>query len=240
MTSPVKETPPPANPSAFGVVLTGEEAQVRNVYVASLPAAFTDAELMALFSPFGKIVSCKMFNNDDRPSSQGRAYGFVMFEQPEGADRAIEGLMGAVVGSQRIQVRRAKPPGSRAPPPGYTAQQAHPAHYGAAAVPMAMPPMMPPYGFAPYMVDPNTGMPVPMAMPPQPMMMMPAAVAPNMMMPMHAPWGYPHPGAPMMYQPMMGMAPVAPTAAGADQQLQPPQDRGQQQQQQPVYGQPLY
>ena len=93
------------------VSLNSPDAQNRNVYVASLPTSFTDDNLRDLFTPYGPIVSCKMFNNDGRPGSNGRAYGFVMYADEGSVQRAIDALVGAVVGSQRIQVRRAKPNG---------------------------------------------------------------------------------------------------------------------------------
>ncbi len=98
--------------SAHHVVsLNSPDAQNRNVYVASLPSNFSDDNLRDLFAPYGTIVSSKMFNNDGRPGSQGRAYGFVMFADEASVQRAIDALVGAVVGGQRIQVRRAKPTG---------------------------------------------------------------------------------------------------------------------------------
>jgi len=112
------------------VSLSTPDAQNRNVYVASLPNSFTDDNLRELFTPFGPIVSCKMFNNDGRPGSHGRAYGFVMFAEEASVQRAIDALVGAVVGSQRIQVRRAKQnvrgpsqPGSTNPTPMSSATQ---------------------------------------------------------------------------------------------------------------------
>lgn len=90
------------------IALSSPDAQNRNVYVASLPSTFSDDDLRGLFTPYGPIQSCKMFNNDGKASSQGRAYGFVMYAEEASVQRAIDALVGAVVGTQRIQVRRAK------------------------------------------------------------------------------------------------------------------------------------
>ena len=113
------------------VSLSTPDAQNRNIYVASLPNNFSDDNLRDLFLPFGGIVSSKMFNNDGRPGSHGRAYGFVMFAEEGSVQKAIDALVGAVVGSQRIQVRRAKPtargpsqPGSANPTPMNSSSQA--------------------------------------------------------------------------------------------------------------------
>jgi hypothetical protein len=114
------------------VSLNSPDAQNRNVYVASLPGNFGDENLRDLFTPYGTIVSSKMFNNDGRPNSHGRAYGFVMFADEGSVQKAIDSLVGAVVGSQRIQVRRAKPnsrgpsqPGSSTASPANSNSQAH-------------------------------------------------------------------------------------------------------------------
>jgi hypothetical protein len=75
----------------------------RNVYVAALPINFSEADLTALLSEFGKVKSCRMFNSGARVNDIGRAYGFALFEEPGSAERAVAALDGKPLGNARIQ-----------------------------------------------------------------------------------------------------------------------------------------
>lgn len=81
--------------------------QSHNLYVASLPHDFTDAELYALFSPFGPIVSTKTMCKKN-VGHESKGYGFVLFEKEEDAIVAQRNMIGYVVRGSKIQVRRAK------------------------------------------------------------------------------------------------------------------------------------
>eukprot|EP00672_Neobodo_designis_P022603 CAMPEP_0174827772 /NCGR_PEP_ID=MMETSP1114-20130205/920_1 /TAXON_ID=312471 /ORGANISM="Neobodo designis, Strain CCAP 1951/1" /LENGTH=348 /DNA_ID=CAMNT_0016061449 /DNA_START=743 /DNA_END=1785 /DNA_ORIENTATION=+ len=75
----------------------------RNVYVAALPLSFTETDLTALLSEFGKVKSCRMFNTGARVAEIGRAYGFALFEDSTSAERAVAALDGKPLGNARIQ-----------------------------------------------------------------------------------------------------------------------------------------
>jgi len=75
----------------------------RNVYVAALPLSFTETDLTALLSEFGKVKSCRMFNTGARVAEIGRAYGFGLFEESGAAERAVAGLDGKPLGNGRLQ-----------------------------------------------------------------------------------------------------------------------------------------
>jgi len=77
--------------------------RLRNVYVGALPLSFTDADLTALLSEFGKVKSCRMFNTGARVAEIGRAYGFALFEDSTSAERAVAALDGKPLGNARIQ-----------------------------------------------------------------------------------------------------------------------------------------
>ncbi|KAJ3158487.1 Polyadenylate-binding protein 4 [Geranomyces michiganensis] len=63
----------------------------RNLYVKNLPDPFTNSDLFDLFRRFGRIASARVML-DDRGVSKG--FGFVSFDSPEMAARAIAELNG--------------------------------------------------------------------------------------------------------------------------------------------------
>ncbi|RHW68265.1 RNA-binding protein [Trypanosoma brucei equiperdum] len=81
-----------------------------NVYVASLPLDFDDDQLFDLFSPYGRISSARIMRS--KGARQSRGYGFVLFRHASSAEKAIDSLVGYVIGGSRIQVRLAHPEAS--------------------------------------------------------------------------------------------------------------------------------
>jgi ELAV/HuD family splicing factor len=81
-----------------------------NVYVANLPLALTNAELDALFQPYGSIITSKILLDPD--NGIGRGVGFVRFDKYSQAETAIAALNGKqIVGSQLpLLVKFANPP----------------------------------------------------------------------------------------------------------------------------------
>ncbi|KAG5485994.1 hypothetical protein LSCM4_06700 [Leishmania orientalis] len=77
-----------------------------NLYVASLPEWFTDADLHELFKRFGPIVSAKVMCHKGTHHCKG--YGFVLFQRTDDAAVARSEMIGHVVGGNKIQVRRAR------------------------------------------------------------------------------------------------------------------------------------
>lgn len=77
-----------------------------NLYVASLPEWFTDADLHELFKRFGPIVSAKVMCHKGTHHCKG--YGFVLFQRSDDAAVARSEMIGHVVGGNKIQVRRAR------------------------------------------------------------------------------------------------------------------------------------
>jgi RNA recognition motif-containing protein len=77
-----------------------------NLYVASLPEWFTDADLYELFRRFGPILSAKVMCHKGTHHCKG--YGFVLFQRTDDAAAARSEMIGHVVGGNKIQVRRAR------------------------------------------------------------------------------------------------------------------------------------
>ncbi|KAH9586269.1 RNA recognition motif domain [Trypanosoma melophagium] len=78
----------------------------RNVYIASLPANYTDEELRALFSPYGKILSTALVR--DKNTGLCKGYAFVLMERYQDAYNAVIALQGHSIANVRVQVRLAR------------------------------------------------------------------------------------------------------------------------------------
>jgi len=69
-----------------------------NLYINNLDHFVTDADIRNLFSPFGNVISVKLFANN--------GYGFVSFDNPSAANAAITALNGlpSQKGTKRLEV----------------------------------------------------------------------------------------------------------------------------------------
>ncbi|XP_022196028.1 polyadenylate-binding protein 4-like [Nilaparvata lugens] len=73
----------------------GEKAkQFTNVYVKNFGEEFSDDMLREMFETYGRITSHRVMNKEDGKS---RGFGFVAFEDPEAAERAVDDLNGKEV-----------------------------------------------------------------------------------------------------------------------------------------------
>jgi len=61
-----------------------------NVFVKNFGEELDDEKLLNLFEPFGKVTSYVVMHDDG--SGKSRGYGFVAFERPEDAERAVQEL----------------------------------------------------------------------------------------------------------------------------------------------------
>jgi RNA recognition motif-containing protein len=77
------------------------------LYVGNLSKKVTDAELNALATPYGKIVSANVAT--ERSSGESKGFGFVEFTTADEARAAITGLNGREVNGQAIKVNESKP-----------------------------------------------------------------------------------------------------------------------------------
>ena len=64
-----------------------EKIKDHNVFVSKIPAEIKASELEEKFANYGEVKSLKISLNPDHTSRQ---YGFVCFQTPEGAQKAIE------------------------------------------------------------------------------------------------------------------------------------------------------
>ncbi len=89
-----------------------------NIYVGNLPYAITDAELRALFEPFGAVASVSIIK--DKFTNKSKGFGFVEMPTQSEAQAAISGLNGKDMGGRALTVNEARPKVDRhsGPPKG--------------------------------------------------------------------------------------------------------------------------
>lgn len=78
-----------------------------NLIVNYLPQAMTDNELYSMFITCGPLVSAKIMR--DRTSGYSYGYGFVQYQNPEDAVKALTTLSGLPVSNKRIKVSYSRP-----------------------------------------------------------------------------------------------------------------------------------
>ncbi|GLT93477.1 hypothetical protein SLE2022_112690 [Rubroshorea leprosula] len=86
-------------------MLPSPDAKYTNLYVKNLDPDITEENLRERFSEFGKIASLVMAKDDNGAS---RGCGFINFDSPDDARRAMEAMNGLQLGSKILYVARAQ------------------------------------------------------------------------------------------------------------------------------------
>lgn len=76
----------------------------KKIYVGNLPWSATDADIAALFNPYGEVISARVIT--DRDTGRSRGFGFVEMEQ-DSAMEAITALNGKDVGGRSLRINEA-------------------------------------------------------------------------------------------------------------------------------------
>ena len=71
-------------------------------FLTSPPLPFSSHQA-TLFSPFGNIISAKVFI--DKKTSESKGFGFVSYDHPGSAESAISAMNGFQIGSKRLKVQ---------------------------------------------------------------------------------------------------------------------------------------
>ncbi|TWW62213.1 RNA-binding motif, single-stranded-interacting protein 2 [Takifugu flavidus] len=99
MAPPSPNTNSSSNSSGGG----GEQLSKTNLYIRGLHPGTTDQDLVKLCQPYGKIVSTKAIL--DKTTNKCKGYGFVDFDSPAAAQKAVTALKSTGVQAQMAKVR---------------------------------------------------------------------------------------------------------------------------------------
>ncbi|XP_051879513.1 RNA-binding motif, single-stranded-interacting protein 1 isoform X3 [Pristis pectinata] len=84
-----------------------EQLSKTNLYIRGLPPGTTDQDLVKLCQPYGKIVSTKAIL--DKTTNKCKGYGFVDFDSPAAAQKAVATLKGNGVQAQMAKQQEQDP-----------------------------------------------------------------------------------------------------------------------------------
>jgi len=74
-----------------------------NLFIYHIPPEFGDQELSSAFSPFGNVISAKVFV--DKTTGASKCFGFVSYDSPEAAQAAINVMNGFQLSGKRLKVQ---------------------------------------------------------------------------------------------------------------------------------------
>jgi RNA recognition motif-containing protein len=77
-----------------------------NLLVRNIARTLTEAELLALFEPYGSVQSCALVMNKESGLSKG--FGFIEMPKVGEAKAAMLGLNGKDIGGSKLRVKKAE------------------------------------------------------------------------------------------------------------------------------------
>uniref|UniRef100_A0A8C5CBM5 RNA binding motif single stranded interacting protein 3 n=1 Tax=Gadus morhua TaxID=8049 RepID=A0A8C5CBM5_GADMO len=107
---PVPMAPPSPGTTGLGGGHGGglaEQLSKTNLYIRGLPPTTSDQDLIKLCQPYGKIVSTKAIL--DKNTNQCKGYGFVDFDSPAAAQKAVASLKASGVQAQMAKQQEQDP-----------------------------------------------------------------------------------------------------------------------------------
>ncbi|XP_069586118.1 RNA-binding motif, single-stranded-interacting protein 3 isoform X2 [Ranitomeya imitator] len=104
---PMAPPSPSTNSSNNSSNSGGEQLSKTNLYIRGLPPGTTDQDLIKLCQPYGKIVSTKAIL--DKNTNQCKGYGFVDFDSPAAAQKAVASLKATGVQAQMAKQQEQDP-----------------------------------------------------------------------------------------------------------------------------------
>ncbi|XP_062453465.1 RNA-binding motif, single-stranded-interacting protein 2 [Rhea pennata] len=99
--------PQPAPPSPSPVGGAADQLSKTNLYIRGLHPGTTDQDLVKLCQPYGKIVSTKAIL--DKTTNKCKGYGFVDFDSPTAAQKAVTALKASGVQAQMAKQQEQDP-----------------------------------------------------------------------------------------------------------------------------------
>jgi cold-inducible RNA-binding protein len=83
---------------------------MKNLFVGNMSFQTTEAELSALFKPFGTVTRIHLVM--DRETGRARGFAFVEMPNDDEAAKAIAALDGKELGGRNLKVNEARPKGA--------------------------------------------------------------------------------------------------------------------------------
>ncbi|KAK3512470.1 hypothetical protein QTP70_014374 [Hemibagrus guttatus] len=99
--------PPSPNSSSASSAGGGEQLSKTNLYIRGLHPGTTDQDLVKLCQPYGKIVSTKAIL--DKTTNKCKGYGFVDFDSPAAAQKAVTALKSTGIQAQMAKQQEQDP-----------------------------------------------------------------------------------------------------------------------------------
>ncbi|XP_006897678.1 PREDICTED: RNA-binding motif, single-stranded-interacting protein 2 isoform X3 [Elephantulus edwardii] len=100
-------SPSNSNPSSSSGSNGNEQLSKTNLYIRGLQPGTTDQDLVKLCQPYGKIVSTKAIL--DKTTNKCKGYGFVDFDSPSAAQKAVTALKASGVQAQMAKQQEQDP-----------------------------------------------------------------------------------------------------------------------------------
>uniref|UniRef100_A0A8C1R2J7 RNA binding motif single stranded interacting protein 1 n=1 Tax=Cyprinus carpio TaxID=7962 RepID=A0A8C1R2J7_CYPCA len=107
MAPPSPGTNSSTNHSSSSSTAGWEHLSKTNLYIRGLPPTTTDHDLVKLCQPYGKIVSTKAIL--DKTTNKCKGYGFVDFDSPAAAQKAVSALKTSGVQAQMAKQQEQDP-----------------------------------------------------------------------------------------------------------------------------------
>lgn len=89
---------------------------MKNLFIGNLSFHSSEADLRALFEPFGQVIRVHLAT--DRETGRARGFAFIEMANDDAAAKAIASLDGKEVAGRNIKVNEARPKGDRPAPRG--------------------------------------------------------------------------------------------------------------------------
>ncbi|KAK7591162.1 hypothetical protein V9T40_002775 [Parthenolecanium corni] len=96
---------------AAGKQIEGPEGA--NLFIYHLPQECTDMDLASMFTPFGNVISTKVYI--DKTTNLSKCFGFVSYDNPASAQKAIASMNCFQIGTKRLKVQLKRPKDSTKP-----------------------------------------------------------------------------------------------------------------------------
>lgn len=80
---------------------------MKKLFVGNISFQMTEADLRALFEPFGEVSDVHVAT--DRATGRARGFAFVEMTEDEAAEKAMAALNGKDVGGRNLNVNEARP-----------------------------------------------------------------------------------------------------------------------------------